>query len=615
MGPARVAATARSRTGAALVVAWCLTLLAVGVAPSVAQDDGTAAPGPAVTRIAGDDRVATAIAVAQRGFDTAPVAVLAAADATADALVGGPLARVDGGPLLLTPADRLDDRVATELDRLAVDRVVLLGGESALTPAVADQLAQEGLDVQRIAGPSRTETAVAVADAMPGWDGAVIAAADAPADAVVGGTLAAAQGRPVLLVGRDRVGEATAQLLDARAPAEVLVVGGSVAVSEAVVDALAAEGRAVTRLAGPDRFATAAAVHDAAIAAGAADPSTTWLAAGDDGGITDALAAGPVIAGEGSALLLVDGDDLRDAEPTARALRADGDAVDEIVLLGGTAAISADAPAQVQLVLTGPVLPGGGWSLLPQQRLIALYGSHFSPALGVLGEQPPSQVGSRLDAITQPYAELSARPVLPAFDLIATIATAAAGADGQYRTRSTDAEIQQWLDAARAEGAYLVLDLQPGRSDFLTEAQAYERFIREPDVGLALDPEWRTEAPETPGGGTVGSVTAAEVNAVSAWLADLVDQEGLPEKLLVIHNFRVDMITDRADLVARDGLATVLHMDGQGGRAVKLDSYRILAQQPPFANGFKVFFDEDPNPFQPAEVLALDPVPDFISYQ
>ncbi len=600
-------ATTASRTRPARFI--LALLLAVVLPVSTANAETT------ITRLSGVDRIGTAIAVSARGFDAADTVVLAAAGASADALVGGPLANAEGGPLLLTPADRLDDRVVAELDRLGTTRVVLIGGTSAITPAVADALMDVGLQVDRIAGETRAGTAAAVAQAIGGWSGAVIASGSAPADAVVGATLAARQGRPVLLVGRDTVDPAVMNLLADAQPTELLIIGGTAVVGTTVEESLAAEGRSVNRLAGEDRYGTAAAVHDAAVGAQLFDPATTFLAAGSDGGIADALAAGPVIAAEGGALLLVDGTDPRDAEASAMALRRSGDLVSEIVLLGGTATLAESVPALVKLVIDGPVLPGGGWSLLPERRLVALYGSHFSPALGVLGEQPPTEVGPRLDAIVGPYGPISDRPVLPTFDLIATIATAAAGADGQYRSRSTPEEIQAWLDAARAEDAYLILDLQPGRSDFLTEAQAYESFLREPDVGLALDPEWRTDPPAAPGGGTVGHVDASEVNAVSAWLADLVAEEGLPDKLLVVHNFRVDMIRDRPALQDREGVEVLLHMDGQGGRAVKLDSYRILQQEPPFFNGFKVFFDEDPNPFQPAEVLQLDPVPDLVSYQ
>lgn len=606
-----VTAAARVRD----VVVLLVPLLLIAAASS-AQTPAPA-PLPVVERVAGSTRVGTSVATAQRVFDAADTVVVAAGDAAADALVSAPLAAAQPGPLLLTGRDRLPAVVAEEIARLGATQALVVGGEAAVSAAVVADLQALGLAVSRIAGDDRFETAAAVAREVGEWSGAFVASGAAPADAVVAAPLAAIQSRPVLLVTADDVPAPTAALLQERAVTEVVLIGGTASISAAVAQRLEADGRTVGRIGGADRIATAAAVHRVGVEVGLLDPGIVWLADRDEGGIADALAAGPAIAAAGGSLLLVDGRDLT-AVPgadAAEALRDLGPALQQVVLLGGSQSIAEDAGAQLAALLRGRVLPGGGLSLLPERRLVALYGSHFSPALGVLGEQAPAQVGPRLDAIVGPYRQHSDRPILPAFDLIATIATAAAGPEGLYRARSSDEDIQAWLDAARANDAYLVLDLQPGRSDFLTEAQVYERFLTEPDVGLALDPEWRVTAPQTPGGGTIGSVTAAEVNAVSAWLAALVAEHDLPEKLLIVHNFRVDMIRNRDELVARDGLATLLHMDGLGGRAVKLESYRILRQEPPFYNGFKLFFDEDVNLFQPAEVLQLDPVPDFISYQ
>ncbi len=569
-----------------------------------------------VTRIEGADRIATAVAISGQAFQTATTVVMAGGSNSVDALVGGPLAASLGAPLLLTATSELPQIVADELKRLDAEEVVLLGGLSAISGVVADRLSTSGLVVTRVAGATRYETAARVAQAMPAWDGAFVASGTSPVDAVVAGAVAASRGWPVLLVEPDSVPDDTRTALIDNKVDQVIVIGGEAVVSSAVEAALAELSTGgVIRIGGVNRYHTATLLHEAAVRWGDFEPETIWLASGQTDHLADALTASPVVASQRASLLLVNGDDLHAERIVVERLRTVAPEVDEIVLLGGPAAINAAAPSQIDAVLNGVDLPGGGRSLLPDNRLVALYGSHFTPALGVLGEQAPSQLGPRLDAIVDPYRELSDRPILPALDLIATIATASAGADGLYRSRSTDAEIQQWLDAARANDAYLILDLQPGRSDFLTEAQAYERFLREPDVGLALDPEWRTTAPQRPGGGTIGSVSAAEINAVSAWLSDLVAEEQLPEKLLIIHNFRVDMVTDRQDVTASEGLAVLFHMDGQGGRNVKLDSYRILRQTSPFYNGFKIFFDEDPNPFQPAEVLNLDPVPDFISYQ
>jgi len=170
---------------------------------------------------------------------------------------------------------------------------------------------------------------------------------------------------------------------------------------------------------------------------------------------------------------------------------------------------------------------------------------------------------------------------------------------------------------ARRNGYYLILDLQAGQSDFLTEAKYYEEFLRQPDVGIALDPEWRTPPPARPKGGFVGQVDAAEVNSVIDYMAQLVQEEDLPEKLLVVHQFQDRMITNKAQLVEQPGVALMIHMDGFGSRAEKLNSYSIVRVEAPLNMGLKLFFDEDIDLYDAATALGgeFDPVPDLISYQ
>jgi len=272
--------------------------------------------------------------------------------------------------------------------------------------------------------------------------------------------------------------------------------------------------------------------------------------------------------------------------------------------------------------MSSPATDAGSWgrcpaqSLFPHWRMVAMYGTQRSGVLGVLGEQDPDAAAVRLGELVEAW-ETSERPILPAFELITVLATADAGADGMYNLAASDEFVQEYLDAARRHGIYLILDLQPGRSDFLTEAKRYEKFLRQPDVGLALDPEWRTPAPSRPVGGSVGYVTAEEVNSVSAWLADIVREEQLPEKLLVVHQFQQQMIRDKSELVEPPGIALNIHMDGLGTRAQKLDTYSHVHVTPPWSNGLKLFYDEDIDMYTPTEVLdgAFQPVPDLITYQ
>lgn len=249
------------------------------------------------------------------------------------------------------------------------------------------------------------------------------------------------------------------------------------------------------------------------------------------------------------------------------------------------------------------------------QRIVAYYGNHLSPLLGVLGETGPEAAVARVNAAAARFDEPGKKGT-GAFEMIVTVAQASAGGDGNYSHPSKIEDVARWIDVAEREGLYVILDIQPGRSDFYTESIRYRELLLRPNVGLALDPEWRMGPTQRPGQ-TVGSVTAAEVNRVSKWLSDLVVEKNLPEKMFIVHQFQSRMIKNRQDLVNRPGLATIIHADGFGGRAIKLQTYSIIKVGPPFYNGFKLFIDEDTRMFQPREVLAFDtvPVPDLITYQ
>jgi hypothetical protein len=258
-------------------------------------------------------------------------------------------------------------------------------------------------------------------------------------------------------------------------------------------------------------------------------------------------------------------------------------------------------------------LPRGGRSILPEYRVVAYYGAPQSRELGALGIGSPDGAVRRLERQAEPY-ERKSRPVLPALELITVIANADPGDDGNYRARQSDSVIRRYLRAARRAKALLMLDIQPGRSDFFTETTRLKKWLKEPDVSLALDPEWRVRDGEVPGQ-IIGHVDAREVNATSAWLAQLVAREKLPEKLFVIHQFTDDMVDEKA-LKPREGLATVLNVDGFGNQAVKKSKYRDFTRQAPDAShGFKLFYEEDTDMMRPAEVMRLKPRPVLVVYE
>ena len=157
-------------------------------------------------------------------------------------------------------------------------------------------------------------------------------------------------------------------------------------------------------------------------------------------------------------------------------------------------------------------LPGGGRVLFPGRRLVALYGHPGAPSLGVLGEQGVARRSRRasgwLAAATEP---LSTVPVVPSFEIIATVAQRSAGPDGDYSGESSVGELRPWVDEARDPACYVLLDLQPGRADLLDQARRYESLLALPHVGLAVDPEWKLGRRQQPLG-QIGSIDAAEIN-------------------------------------------------------------------------------------------------------
>ena len=275
-----------------------------------------------------------------------------------------------------------------------------------------------------------------------------------------------------------------------------------------------------------------------------------------------------------------------------------------------------DADWQISVLANGQQLPGGGYVLFPSRRIVAMYGHTNTDALGVLGEQGPAEGVERASSIARGY-DADGIPVTTAFEIITTLASSAPGSDGNYSLRTAIADLKPWIDQAEQSGMYVILDLQPGRGDFLTQAREYEDLLLEPHVGLALDPEWRLK-PNQFHLEQIGSVDAAEVNQVVDWLAQLVRENNLPQKLLIVHQFSHEMITNRSEIRTTPELAVMIHMDGQGRSDLKFNTYDEItrgALENGWWWGWKNFYDEDFPTLTAEETLTVRPVPYVVSYQ
>jgi hypothetical protein len=278
--------------------------------------------------------------------------------------------------------------------------------------------------------------------------------------------------------------------------------------------------------------------------------------------------------------------------------------------LGAAAAPTAQKPARPK---PPPELPRGGRHLFPRHRVVAYYGAPGNVELGALGIGTPDQAGQRLLAQMRPYRR-GGRHLLPAMELIAVVAAGSPQADGSYNRKQSSATVKKFLKAARKINALLILDLQPGHADFMSLTKHFGRFLREPDVALALDPEWHT--PNAVPGRVIGSTDAATVNRVSAYLHGVVEKYRLPDKMLLVHQFTDSMIQHKEQLRHRQGVPLVLNVDGFGNQAVKIAKYRDFTHpRTRSRNGFKLFYNEDTDTMTPAQVLKLRPRPDVVIYE
>jgi hypothetical protein len=288
-----------------------------------------------------------------------------------------------------------------------------------------------------------------------------------------------------------------------------------------------------------------------------------------------------------------------------------------IVAVGTQFGPAVQLASRLAVAESGRQLPGGGQVMFPGRRLVALYGHPGTPALGVLGQQDLAASIARARRMAAQYRPLSSVPVVPAFEIIASVAEASPGPDGTYSSETPVRELLPWVRQAIADGLYVVLDLQPGRASFLQQAEDYQSLLEQPGVGLALDPEWKLQPGQKPLK-QIGHADIGEVNSVVRWLAALTARYRLPQKLLVLHQFQLAMIGGERDLdTSHDDLSIVIHMDGQGTPGVKQATWNAVTAAAPgrVFFGWKNFVVKDHPMLTPGQTMTKTPAPVMITYQ
>jgi hypothetical protein len=255
-------------------------------------------------------------------------------------------------------------------------------------------------------------------------------------------------------------------------------------------------------------------------------------------------------------------------------------------------------------------------AILPKKRIVAFYGNPLSKRMGVLGEYPENVMLAKLQSEVDAFTKADpATPVVPALHLIVTVAQGSPGKKGLYRLRMTDSLIDRWCKLAERKGYLMFLDVQVGRSTVQSELQPLLPYLKRPYVHLALDPEFAMKGNNIPGR-KIGTMDASEVNYAIKTLADLVAQNHLPPKILVVHRFTQKMLTNYREIRPVPSVQVVINMDGFGQPWLKRDSYSAYVRmQPVQFTGFKLFYKNDKPMLTRTEVVKLDPSPVFITFQ
>jgi hypothetical protein len=268
-------------------------------------------------------------------------------------------------------------------------------------------------------------------------------------------------------------------------------------------------------------------------------------------------------------------------------------------------------------VKTGYPLEG---AIFPFKRVVSYYGNLYSKQMGILGELPRAQMLARLKEEVAAWQQAdSVLEVIPALHYIAVTAQQAPGKGNKYRLRMPFHQIDSVLSMAKEINAIVFIDVQVGLSTLQQEIPELEKYLKMPNVHLGIDPEFSMKTGHAPGK-VVGSFDAADINYTMDYMTKLVKENNLPPKILVVHRFTQNGVTNYKQIKTRPEVQFVMDMDGWGHPHLKFDTYKAYVHKEPVDyTGFKVFYKNDMKKngrlLTPKEILTLKPQPVYIQYQ
>jgi hypothetical protein len=265
-----------------------------------------------------------------------------------------------------------------------------------------------------------------------------------------------------------------------------------------------------------------------------------------------------------------------------------------------------------------PEPPAG--AIFPYKRIIAFYGNLYSKNMGILGELPKQEMLEKLQGEVKQWQEAdSLIEVQPALHYIAVTAQNAPGKGNKYRLRMPFHQIDSVLKMAEKINAIVFIDIQVGLSTLQDEIPQLEKYWKLPNVHLGIDPEFSMKGGQKPGS-VIGSFDDADINYATEYLQKIVKDNNLSPKILVVHRFTQGMVKNYKQIKTVPEVQVVMHMDGWGFPAKKINTYKqFIYREPVEYTGFKLFYKNDTKNngrlLTPEELLKLKPQPIYIQYQ
>ncbi|UOQ44857.1 hypothetical protein MUN89_02570 [Halobacillus salinarum] len=253
---------------------------------------------------------------------------------------------------------------------------------------------------------------------------------------------------------------------------------------------------------------------------------------------------------------------------------------------------------------------------LKKYRLVTYYGNPHSTQMGILGTMEPNALMKKLKEQTQAYSNADpSHPAVPTIELITTIAQRNPGPNGKYYHMTSKDDIEEYAKLAKENNALLMLDVQLGRDSVMHQVKLIEKWLKLPYVHLAIDTEFHVDKGEVPGV-NLGHVDGSEVQKAVNYVDKLVEENNLPDKIVLVHQFTDAAVTNKQGIKPTDNVEVALNFDGWGDSPTKMSLYRKFVRNDPVQyGGFKVFYSKDQPVMKPEDVLKLDPNPAIINYQ